>query len=44
VGASDCVFHGASNKFVVVFRVSDVVQCHVCGALLPLDEKIMSSW
>jgi hypothetical protein len=24
VGACDCVFHGASHAFVVVFRVSDV--------------------
>jgi hypothetical protein len=24
VSASDCVFHGASHTFVVVFRVSDI--------------------
>jgi hypothetical protein len=24
VGASDCVLHGASHAFVIVFRVSDV--------------------
>jgi hypothetical protein len=24
VGASDCVLHGASHAFVVVFRASDV--------------------
>jgi hypothetical protein len=34
VGASDCVFHGASQTFVVVFRVSDVnaVPCVWCVA------------
>jgi hypothetical protein len=34
VGASDCVFHGTSHTFVVVFRVSDVsaVPCVWCVA------------
>jgi hypothetical protein len=42
VGASDCVFHGASHAFVAVFRVSDVsaVPCVGCNTAAGLEDYV----